>query len=409
MKILSFYRILFFFLVISIFYTCTSPAALKLFRGGEVVQKSFHSEIPLELHKNLPVVNVKIGSKNFKFLFDTGADVCVVADNILKDISYQTAKKMKVGDASNKKKKLEFITLSNMKIGGVNFTGPVAVVTDFTPFQDLLKCSTEYHGIIGCNIFRHGVWKINYQEKIIEFADDISKLEIDKKTIAIPIECGKLGSTNIPLVINGEEKNFEMDTGFTGDLSARTSLLNKLDKPKQLPRAVSQGLQSQGLNGKNFGEEYEVMFESIKMGDFSLPQKMINFGESKSFLIGNNIWANFEIIKDWKNCQLFLSPIKTVEPDTLSLYEYELRVDYTKQKLLVSKKWINHPSAFELEQGVEVLRIENFDLSDSDKFDFCDFTENTFIEIIKRKTIQITVLKDGKEKEVQLNRHQFFK
>lgn len=133
---------------------CTPLKRLKTVTQGKVESKNYYEEIPFEYYNGEIIIEVEISAKKYHFVFDTGADLTQIDDDLLHQIAYKSNKVTNtITDANNTKKKSEYITVENIQIGTINFAQTGAFVADLSHFSEMFGC-LEFDGIIGSNLMR---------------------------------------------------------------------------------------------------------------------------------------------------------------------------------------------------------------------------------------------------------------
>ena len=396
-------------ILISLFLSVSSCGILKsrkIQKQGTLDQKEFMMEIPFEYINNLIIVEATINKKQYNFIFDTGAPWAVIDTKFKDEINPKIRFSSKVGDSSSKSKMMQFFNLPPLKIGDLEIKELGALSADLSGFGDLAGCDKTIHGLLGNNLFRKAKWKIDYQNKTIQFTDDISNLKVDKNAIAIAMKCGKRGNGYIPLEFNGIKKNFTFDTGCNSKINANIKLFDELKAAgKNLEYVEKEGLII-SLHGKNAVKFYTPIIDKIEMGNQTFENIIPSFRKNSSNLIGNVFWENFIVTTDWSNCTVYLSPVEEMQPDTIKAFEYGFAPNYSTSSLNIVSKSLSHPTRFEGAMNAKVLKIDGVDLTKLDEDGFCDFIAQDLKTITKKEKLDLLILADEKEKTIQLHRAQ---
>ncbi len=257
------------------------------------------------------------------FDFDSGASVCFL-DSLFFSKN-RISKKATVfheisggGEMTNKiEVLLDTIKISNPE--GLN------CIQNYVPIINLKKIGgKKSDGIIGLSALKQNTIKVDYVKGTIEFNKSKTKFLkyskipfdlIDSK-ICILSEL-KINDT---LTIRG---NFIIDTGspntinLTHETAKKYDLLNTIKNKKRYYSAVY------GIGGNSAG--YLFRSKEIKVSHFVVKDKLIDFSIDTSGslskgnyvgIIGNGLLENFDIVFDFPNQVIFLSPNKKFNKPT---------------------------------------------------------------------------------------------
>ena len=143
--------------------SCSSSKTKKLLQGGEVLQKEFKTEIPFEYRRGLIILKVNIEGKQYDFMLDTGAPN-VISKELAQQLNYKNKVKRKVGDSQNVQTKLGITKIKKISLGDLDFLNTAAVVSDLS--IGAVGC-LGIDGLIGANLMRNAIWKIDYSKQVI--------------------------------------------------------------------------------------------------------------------------------------------------------------------------------------------------------------------------------------------------
>lgn len=281
-------------------------------------------EIPFEYKNNLILVNV-VFQKVFplKFIFDTGAEHTILSRREITDVlrmKYQREFKL-VGADMSKDLTAHLVRGVHLELGKrmlLPFHSILVLEEDYFRFEEVT--GMKIHGILGADIFRTFVVKINYQRQVITLIKP-SHFAPEKfpDYTPIPIEVNKYKPyINCPLKIYQDTAlnvKLLLDSGATTALIINTNTHENL----KLPPTVLSGNIGLGLGG--FLEGFMGRVESLNMHSFELNEILTNFQDippqldstiinSRNGIIGNQILRRFHVIIDYWNEMLYLKPNK---------------------------------------------------------------------------------------------------
>ncbi len=382
-----------YILIFAILLTsCNSLKQLQLMKSGKTEQKDFFITTPFEFRAGLPVLEVQINGMKGNFLFDTGAPN-IISLEFAKKLSLTTKAKGNVRDSGgNTSADQKYVSLSNVKIGSVNFLNTGAIVQDLSS-SDVMEC-IKLDGIIGANLMKEAFWKIDYKNQTITLTDNISKLDISSDYEVLKFN-PKISSTPlISLLVNGTEiNNITFDTGSNGEITLPKKFYHQLKKEDvNLNSTFTKGSNTYGVSGiAKSDTTYYAKSKSLRIGDTSFNGKIIQF-RGYSNIVGTGFLKNFNIILDWRNNQIFLKKIENYDYD--SIEDFGFKPNLKDNKLLVGVIFNNSSSYGKLETGDEILEINKTDFTKFSKFDFCELINNGNWEYEKSGKIKIKVKRD---------------
>lgn len=122
--------------------------------------------IPMQLFNNVLLINGKINGKNLKFVFDTGAEINVLDNNVHdKVLEYFTLTTRKILSGSTNSK-IEVLNgeIQELEIGLKHFKNIPFVVSDLSNLQSVYGLNID--GILGYDIIVKGKIVINMKQKL---------------------------------------------------------------------------------------------------------------------------------------------------------------------------------------------------------------------------------------------------
>lgn len=278
-------------------------------------------EIPFEYHNDLIIVTVTFNHIfPLKFIFDTGAEHSILAQRQITDllrVNYEREFKL-LGSDLKTQLTAYLVRSVHLKMGDwVIGNRPILVLDDdYFRFEELT--GREIHGIIGSDIFRHFVVKINYLKRVITLtrASDFEKPR-GYQEMPMKVHRGKPYLDTCLKIFGDTATNVRllMDSG------ASTSLLLYTDTSPELklPPNTIKGQLGMGLGG--FLEGYLGRVHKLGIGEMELNEVLTNFHEvnqgvdtsllfGRNGILGNKILGRFYLIFDYPRERLYLKPNK---------------------------------------------------------------------------------------------------
>jgi len=357
--------IVYSFLIIASFLTTGCTSISKLYKSGSVNQDEFYGRTTFETAFDLIIVPVNINGKRCRFLFDTGAPM-VISEELRDELELNTVNQGNVSDSQGERKKLDYVWLDKVTIGGVDFEKTGAVVADLNKAPEI-HCM-QIDGILGANMMKLAVWKIENQNKAMFFASSKEKLSVgDNDRLAIDFQTKTTYSPVIDLSISDSTtiKRVTFDTGYGGYLSLDgdyfDSTLTVLEK--------SYGYSSTGLYGSSYDTVLDVK-TSMTFGDFNQVAPVVfSMAKSKN-LLGMDFINQFDVVLDWNTNTIELYPVKL---ESQKIKSFGLTPKWNDKKLIVGS--VSKGSLAEID-GIEVgdviVKLNRWDFREPRLATYCD-------------------------------------
>ena len=284
-------------------------------------------EIPFEYKNNFILVRIRLN--NFiplTFIFDTGAEYTILAKKAFTDLlGVDYDREFKLIGADLKTTLVAHLAKDiDISLPGVKARSQNILVLDKNYFNFEEYAGVPVDGIIGSDIFRHFIVKINYQTKKITLLDP-SSLKKPKGYVSYPItvKAGKpYLNNNIYL-----RDSLTIPAEFLIDTGAGLSLLlyTNTHPDFKLPTTTVTGNIGMGLGG--FMEGYLGRIKELDLDPFSFSNIITNFQElpsnvqdstlvvARDGIIGNGILSRFTVMIDYNRSLLYLKPRKNYNKD----------------------------------------------------------------------------------------------
>ena len=276
-------------------------------------------DLPFDYHNNLIIVDVTL-NKLFplKFIFDTGAENTILAKKEITDllrVPYEREFKLL---GSDMKTELTAYLVRNIhfKMHDLVIPAHSMLVLDEDYFRFEEVAGLEIHGILGADVFRSLVVKINYERKVITLTKrqyfDPPK---DYDVIPIQIFRGKpYLSTDLKI-----QKDTTISVKLLIDSGAMMGVVlhTNTDSALHLPPNVLTGKLGAGLGG--YLEGYLGRLHALQVGKVSFNEILTNFQDisqaidttqlnGRNGLLGNQVLNRFHVIIDYLQGVMYLKP-----------------------------------------------------------------------------------------------------
>ena len=363
----------------------------KLFEEGHTKQKSFNVKIPFENRFGLIVIKVELNNETYDFILDSGA-VNVLSKKLAKTLGSKGLFTVDNSDSQGNSQPMEIAKIDEISIGGVKFEGTGCGITDFNQSIDL-GC-IEVDGVIGSNLMRLAIWKIDFRNQIITITNTKESLSLEAKTKKIPFYT--FGEENKPfcnIKINEvEEKYVIIDLGSNDGFTLSYSTYDKIQK--ELPKskkAIEYGSGGSGAYGYGKMDSiYYLQAGSLSVGEFGWNNQIIKCSKSIVPSLGTAFFSNYDLVMNWADKELLLSP--HTDYDNQQFIHAGFNVHYQDDALVIAsliKESNAEKSGMQL--GDKIIQIDGKDYSNSSIADYCDLTKQLY--------------KDNSIKNVVINRN----
>ena len=329
-------------------------------------------QIPFTYSKtNHVIVELSIDNseKKYPFILDSGAS-SMLFKNSNSNFDFETIGRAISFDAYmtpffTKIKRIPKISISNVKATNVSFK-------EYEGFEKT-ECFESVYGILGNTFMKHFAWLIDFEGKVIYLAKEAEMLP--------PIPSG---SYRVPLRKGGQGRNLYIDTEQFGEVSLDTGAsgvclnIETSDslKKKLKPQKILGNLYSAIKGHSNKVEWSESTIDSFQLGNMLVEKLPVHLYQGNSFnLLGLAFLKKFRVYLDWKNSEMWLSPI--AEKTIFTLGEFGLRFDYDEELFISSVVENDTPYQYGIRPGEKNISIEGHRFKSESEF--CSFKKQLSI------------------------------
>lgn len=340
--------------ILLIFFSFTFCYANAQSFGFQIENEKDIVEIPFEIHNNFIVVQVIINnSLPLKFIFDTGAEHTILSKNILAGM---------LGLTYDRPIRLIGADLNQVLVAHVSNNVHLKLGDAVAPSQNILILSDDYfkideyvgveiHGIVGADLFRNLVLKIDFKRNSIFIQRSSSFRAPKRKWKNIPVSIEKNKPYVLAQVILGDKKTklkLLIDTGASLSLLLHTNSSPEI----RLPENIIQGSLGRGLGGILKG--YIGRVNQLALGELFFNNVITNYQDisdainpesisQRNGILGNTLISRFNIIIDYPKEKLYLLPHRR--------YNKGFKYDRSGLELIVSGKKLKTVTVYNLIKG----------------------------------------------------------
>ena len=340
--------------------------------------------IDVEFVANLPLIEVEIAKKKYRFLVDTGA-FSVLSDTLVDELKLPLKEKLDVVCSFGKMQQHECYVLNSLNIDTEEFENIEVLRSDM--MHTFPTSCIGFDGILGYNFLERFVMLLEYKKQ---------KLTLMKKTpfmtgykkIALHYDGTK--PPQIPLAFDFGDIFFGIDTGKSDGVlvGSRVEIPKECIKRRGVFRSSLHGIdETQQI--KRFLLRGFSIDRAIEIDSF-----MVDHDGGQHYLLGNSFLQHFDMMIDFAKSYLYL---KQHTPIVSSLKrDFGLFLLWSEQKGLYISA-LDEPS-FASQKGLEVgdriLSINGVDMFEFSQDDFCKMMEST--SLLQGERAEIVVQRDAK-------------
>ncbi len=283
-----------------------------------ILEGKKETEIPFTRVNNLIVVPVRLENKlPLWFMLDTGVRTTILTDRLIGDMLHMNYVRKYALQGAGSLGQVEAMLAhgTSMLLPGVQIQGQSMLVLE----EDYLELSNQLgmqvQGIMGHEIFRRFVVKINYSEGLISIIEPeafkperaFTRLDLEIEDTKPYIYCTIEGAA-------GERKQIVKLMIDTGASHALLLHQEESNEHFSLPEKTITGHLGRGLAGDVMGQIGRI--QSFTLDDFSFENVLASFPEDSSYnvkelshrggTIGGDILSRFTVIFDYSARALYL-------------------------------------------------------------------------------------------------------
>lgn len=373
--------------------------------SGDVQAKKFTQIISFDFIANLPIIEVDIQDKTYRFLFDTGA-LSVVPTSLVRELSLEVVDEIEISDSQEEHSSAFLYTLPSLKIGDIEFCEYVVVASDFTKHLPL-SC-LDFDGILGYNFLADLIVSISYEKKEIILS---SKLSGSSDYIQTPLlfdgHSGPRFEINFPF----RNISFVIDSGKNDGISL--AVTEELGAFKEYAKGTKE---IRGLFSSSFSGTKEDEVETIYLlEDFNITKDIlikrypVSLNDGLESLVGNSFLKNFDIILDFKKKMFYLKHLEqgTIEKNFNDSFGFFLHWDETRKLYISALSENSIASNAKLKLGDRILALDGKDTYEFSKEEYCEL----FLELNSDdggyeslESLELTIKTDSTIKRVLLKK-----
>lgn len=336
------------FFIFSLCYTNAQSFGFHIENERDII------EIPFETHNNFMVVTVVINNSfPLKFIFDTGAEHTILSKNIFATalgLTYDRPIRL-IGADLNKELVAHVSNNVKLKVGDAVAQSQDILILSDDYFKIDEFVGVEIHGIVGADLFRNLVLKIDFKRNRIFIQRSSTFQTPKKKWKEIPLSIEKNKPYVLAQATLGDKKTelkLLIDTGASLSLLLHTNSSSDI----QLPENIIQGNVGRGLGGMLEG--YLGRVNRLALGELFFNNIVTNYQDvsdaisietisGRNGILGIALISRFNVIIDYPKEKLYLLPHRR--------YNKKFKYDRSGLELIVSGENLNTITVYSLIKG----------------------------------------------------------
>ncbi len=377
-------KVLLFFALIFLFESSYSQSRYQFYGKEDVKQK-----LSFKLINNLIVIPVQVNGQDLSFILDTGVNKTILFNLSDKDsIGLNQVRRIKLKGLGNGKPVHALISKNNnfrvSKI--VNYNEDLYVILR----EDLnfsAKMGVAIHGIIGYNLLKDVIVKINYKTKTLTFYNP-KKYEVKS--------CRKCETFDLKFFRNKPYINTAIQLDTVGEKLTNTKLLidsggsdalwlfEETKEDIKTPKKFFNDILGEGLSGTIYGNRSKV--PKFVLGKYVIKEPTVSFLDTTTTVnarvfkdrngsIGGAILRRFKVWLDYPNKKVVFKKNSSLKKG----FYYNMSglvVVYDGQQLIKEEEQVAVKNPFGLSSSSELT-------SDSDVFSFVSKFSYNFKPLFK--------------------------
>lgn len=368
-----------------------------------IVNKSFHSVVPIDVWQNKIFLDATVQGQSHRFILDTGSPT-ILTKKVATALGLEVKGQNTGRDANGTPVTMELSILERLTIGGIEFRNIPVFIFDPPPFS-IGHCLFD-GGVIGSEILPLGVWQINFDRKELVLADSDQKLNYIHLAKKAPLKIGTYPF--VPILshqFNGAFRDHAMlDTGAPELFVLNEHAWKDLQKQKLVVLKALRGRGSQGESAGGFGKD--TTFHLVHLNQLSIGEVNFNFIQvptrtNAPSLIGAEIFNSHIVTLDYPNEMAYFHQYRPPLPNKAS---FGFRTYIKDQSAYVGMLW-EHSVATEagLQLHDPILKINGMDVSQIPESEYCK-TQKKLLMLDHHESLDLQFRQNGQVKQATLQK-----
>lgn len=366
------------------------------FNQGTPVEKNYYQEIPYETINGKLFLTCTIGGKPHRFLFDTGAP-CTINKDLAAQLKLPVLNRVRMVDAYSHEDSTNTVQLNGLMLGNITFNQVPAT----TLFPDFYSCM-NIDGVIGANILRNSIVRIDSKKHLITITDQEKKLSLKQKNSApLVTNMGQQSDPQISFPFNKQlNLRLTFDSGDSQFMRLSDEVVGLL-KPYHVMDSASIAYGATGLSA--FGTDDLQIQHLYKVAPFTIGNAkfhslVTHSNPTQSPAIGAELLDYGVLTLDFIHSKYYFDAYQA--DVALNNKRWNASYTYADGKLIIAI--ILKAAEGLVNLGDQVLNIDGVDCT---QVTICDYVNKMWALLDDKETAQLTVkTKQGDIKKITINK-----
>jgi len=362
------------------------------FNKGGTNAKNYYEEISYQFINGYLFVTPEINGLKRKFLFDTGAPT-QITPKLFNELKSAVINRTKITDISGNKDYLDIVDLKEIKLNNLAFMGVPALVSN----SDIYTCM-HIDGVIGSNLLRNSIVRIEPTKQVIILTDDATKLPLDKKKATSLVTGEPQSYPYLMMEVTGKQPQMiGFDSGSPYFLVMAETHAKRFIKDNTFETlSTGFGSSSRGLLGLQKEDSlYRLRLPSISIAKAVFTNVITETNKSNKTRVGAKLLNYGVVTMDFIHHLFYFEPIN--ENNDLSEKLWPLKPVAVNNKLLVGVVWGEFKN--EANPGDQIIAIDD---EPCETMDLCEWLDGKSAVMMNKPTVVFSI-KDAKGNIKKIN------
>lgn len=321
--------------------------------------QKFYYEVPFTLTKGKIIIEANINGVNGKYIFDTGA-VSSLAYSKFEKLKFKSNNESKVEDANGNLISLNKVHVNSLVLGNVDYQNlELYVMPKNHPIEFF-----EVDGLIGYNIFRNSIVKIDGKRKVITITNDQSKLKFNNRNGLKMIK----GHGDEPLfeisLNNLVKEKVLFDSGSPAFFEySQSKFENDQETGCSTLLSTGYGINSYGVSLEKESKKFRVKIPVLKIGTGKFKNVITTTMSSKTSRLGTGILKYGDVVINYQNNTFYYNPYST-QYFNLDKKFWNVTIAFKDDHLCAGMVWGNMHNKIKPQSVITDINGEKYDKID---------------------------------------------
>jgi len=386
-------------LIVLLLLTCMSCRKNFLVKPS-IIPTDFSTTIPFEMRDGIIVVQVEIRGQLYDFMVDSGG-LNLVSKKVAQELGLKKEFSRTFDGSQNGKTTIDFTTLENIAIGGIDFQETNIGIMDFEPINTT-GCY-NFQGMIGPPLMQNAIWEIDYQQQEIKIASDEATFDTPSNAERITFWVNDLLQPKMNIEVGGKLETFKIDLGNSGGFKIKKDRIDNLAATYEINKEINgYGRHSRAING--YGDAITTNFAQVtqlKIGDINLTDEIVVFKTVGSPTIGNQFFENYRVRLNWQEEEMILMPNDYIEKTRLN--NFGIQPIFKDGQPSIGFTYANSSAAnLGLDIDDVIIAVNGNSIQNTSKENWCEVSN--LINNTTASTLSITINRSGQQMDFTLQR-----